>query len=278
MTAAEQGGASVLGMDEATVRRREYVKKFLEEHIYPNERLFGGLEHNDPEAEAKMKELQQITKKDGYWAPHLVAEAGGMGIGFLPYAYMNEVIGRSAYAPRAFGSQAPDSGNAEILHQYGSAELQERFLKPLVNGDVRSCFSMTEPDVSGADPTGLETTAVRDGDEWVINGRKWFFSGARGAAFAIVMCVTEPDAPPHSRMSQIVVPTDTPGFNIEKQVEVWGDKDATPPDLTMATRASRSATSWANPAAASSSPSDDLVPGASTTACAPSARPSAPST
>src|SRR5690606_598866 len=110
----------------------------------------------------------------GYWAPHLPAEADGMGIGFLPYAYMNEIIGRSQYAPRAFGSQAPDSGNAEILYQFGSDDLKERFLKPLVAGDVRSCFSMTEPDVSGADPTGLQTTAVRDGDEWVINGRKWF--------------------------------------------------------------------------------------------------------
>jgi alkylation response protein AidB-like acyl-CoA dehydrogenase len=152
-----------------------------------------------------------------------------MGIGFLTYAYMNEIIGRSLVASRPFGSQAPDSGNAEILHQFGSPEIKERFLKPLVAGDVRSCFSMTEPAVSGADPTGLQTTAVREGDEWVINGRKWFSSGAYGAAFAIVMCVTDPDAPAHSRMSQIVVPTDTPGFKIERRVEVWGEEDSNHP-------------------------------------------------
>src|SRR5205814_6710975 len=127
------------------------------------------------------------------------------------------------------GSQAPDSGNAEILWQYGSPELKERFLKPLVNGDVRSCFSMTEPAVSGADPTGLQTRAVREGDEWVINGRKWFSSGADGAAFAIVMCQTDPDAPAHSRYSQIVVPTDTPGFIIERKPLVWGDPDSNHP-------------------------------------------------
>jgi alkylation response protein AidB-like acyl-CoA dehydrogenase len=218
-------------MDPESIERREYVKNFLEEHIYPNERMLSGLEHNEPEAQEFMKGLQEKNKAAGYWAPHRPAAAGGMGIGFLPYAYMNEIIGRSAYAPRAFGSQAPDSGNAEILYQFGSDELKEKYLKPLVAGEVRSCFSLTEPDVSGADPTGLQTTAVRDGDEWVINGRKWFSSGAIGASFAIVMCVTEPDAPPHGRMSQIVVPTDTPGFKIEKIIEVWGEKDSNHPQI-----------------------------------------------
>jgi alkylation response protein AidB-like acyl-CoA dehydrogenase len=230
-TAEQTSNDTVLGMDPESIERREYVKNFLEEHIYPNERMLSGLEHNEPEAQEFMKGLQEKNKAAGYWAPHLPAAAGGMGIGFLPYAYMNEIIGRSAYAPRAFGSQAPDSGNAEILYQFGSDELKEKYLKPLVAGEVRSCFSMTEPDVSGADPTGLQTTAVRDGDEWVINGRKWFSSGAIGASFAIVMCVTEPDAPPHGRMSQIVVPTDTPGFKIEKIIEVWGEKDSNHPQI-----------------------------------------------
>lgn len=199
---------------------RAKVKAFMEEYIYPNEPLF---HRGGPEAEALMKDLQARVKAMGMWAPHLPKEAGGMGIGFLPYVYMNEILGRSPYAPRAFGSQAPDSGNAEILWQFGTPEQKERWLKPLVAGEIRSCFSMTEPEVSGADPTGLQTTAVRDGDEWVINGHKWFTSGAIGASFAIVMCVTEPDAPPHRRMSQIIVPTDTPGFEIVRAVPVMGE-------------------------------------------------------
>ncbi len=201
---------------------RAKVKAFMEEHIYPNEPLF---HRGGPEAEALMKHLQARVKAMGMWAPHLPKEAGGMGIGFLPYVYMNEILGRSPYAPRAFGSQAPDSGNAEILWQFGTPEQKERWLKPLVAGEIRSCFSMTEPEVSGADPTGLQTTAVRDGDEWVINGHKWFTSGAIGAAFAIVMCVTEPQAPPHRRMSQIIVPTDTAGFEIVRAVPVMGETE-----------------------------------------------------
>jgi alkylation response protein AidB-like acyl-CoA dehydrogenase len=217
---------SVLQLSPETQERRRVVQEFMEQNIYPNEPIF---QHGGPQAEALMKDLQARTKAMGYWAPHLPKEAGGMGIGFLPYAYLNEIIGRSAYAPRAFGSQAPDSGNAEILHQYGTAEQKERWLKPLVNGDIRSCFSMTEPAVSGADPTGLQTTAVREGDEFVINGRKWFSSGAIGATFAIVMCVTDPDQPAHSRMSQVIVPTDTPGFTIERRVEVWGEPESNHP-------------------------------------------------
>jgi acyl-CoA dehydrogenase len=198
---------------------RAQVKAFLDEHVIPNENAF----EDGAESEALMKDLQSRTKAMGMWAPHLPKEGGGMGIGFLPYAYINEILGRSPYAPRAFGAQAPDSGNAEILHQFGTPEQKERWMKPLVNGDVRSCFSMTEPEVSGADPTGLRTRAVRDGDEWVINGHKWFTSGAIGASFAIVMAVTDPDAEPHRRMSQIIVPTDTPGFNIIRPVPVMGE-------------------------------------------------------
>jgi acyl-CoA dehydrogenase len=172
---------NVLIMSDETRERCAYVRKFMEEHIYPNEHV---LSRRTDEAAALMKKLQGINKANGYWAPHLPKEAGGMGIGFLTYAYMNEIIGSSLVASPAFGSQAPDSGNAEILHQYGSPEIKERFLKPLVAGDIRSCFSMTEPAVSGADPTGLQTTAVREGDEFVINGRKWFSSD-------------EPDHRPH---------------------------------------------------------------------------------
>ncbi len=217
---------NVLVMSEETKERTAYVRKFMEEYIYPNEYL---LSKGSPEAQALMSDLKAMNKKAGYWAPHLPKEAGGMGIGFLTYAYMNEIIGSSLVASPAFGSQAPDSGNAEILWQYGSPEQHEKYLKPLVAGEIRSCFSMTEPAVSGADPTGLQTTATRDGDEWVIQGRKWFSSGAIGETFAVVMAVTDPDQPPHSRMSQILVPTDSPGFKIERKVEVWGEEDSNHP-------------------------------------------------
>ncbi|MDO8615722.1 MAG: acyl-CoA dehydrogenase family protein [Dehalococcoidia bacterium] len=201
---------------------RQKVKTFMDEHIYPNEPLILEEDHQ-PERERLMLDLQARTKAMGMWAPHLPAEAGGMGIGFMKYVYMNEILGRSPIAPRAFGAQAPDSGNAEILWQFGTPQQKETWLKPLVEGQIRSCFSMTEPDVSGADPTGLQTRAVRDGDEWVINGHKWFTSGAYGASFAIVMCVSDPDSPPHRRMSQIIVPTDAPGFEIARAVPVMGE-------------------------------------------------------
>jgi Acyl-CoA dehydrogenases len=200
---------------------RKNVRVFMDEHIYPNEEA---LEEAPPEqAESLIRDLQSRTKKMGYWAPHLPKEAGGMGIGFMPYVYMNEILGRSYLAPRAFGSQAPDSGNAEILWQFGSDEQKAQWLKPLVNGDIRSCFSMTEPEVSGADPTGLQTRAARDGDDWVINGHKWFTSGAIGATFAIVMCVSDPDGDVHRRMSQIIVPLQTPGVEIVRSVPVMGE-------------------------------------------------------
>ncbi len=201
---------------------RAKVKQFVDEKVIPNEPTL--FEHG-PAAVALMKDLQAQTKAMGMWALFIGPEAGGTGKGFLPYAFINEILGRSPYAPRAFGSAAPDTGNAEILHMFGTPDQKERFMKPLVAGDIRSCFSMTEPEVSGADPTGLRTRAVRDGDEWVINGHKWFTSGAIGASFAIVMAVTDPDAESHRRMSQILVPTDTPGFNIIRPVPVMGETD-----------------------------------------------------
>jgi alkylation response protein AidB-like acyl-CoA dehydrogenase len=200
---------------------RSNVRAFMDEHVYPNQEIS---EEGPPEqTESLIHDLQSRTKKMGYWAPHLPKEAGGMGIGFMPYVYMNEILGRSYLAPRAFGSQAPDSGNAEILWQFGTGEQKAQWLRPLVNGDIRSCFSMTEPEVSGADPTGLQTRAARDGDDWVINGHKWFTSGAIGATFAIVMCVSDPVADAHRRMSQIIVPLQTPGIDIVRSVPVMGE-------------------------------------------------------
>jgi alkylation response protein AidB-like acyl-CoA dehydrogenase len=190
---------------------RERYRSFMDEHVYPNEPAF---DREDEAANALVRELRGKAKAAGLWAPHVGPDAGGTGSGFLAYAYLNEVIGRALWGQLVFGCQAPDAGNAEILHLYGTEEQQERWLRPLVAGDVRSFFSMTEPEVSGADPTGLRTTAVRDGDEWVVDGHKWFSSGAEGAAFGIVMAVTEPDEQPHRRMSQIVVPADAPGVEI----------------------------------------------------------------
>ncbi|MCC7363837.1 MAG: acyl-CoA dehydrogenase family protein [Dehalococcoidia bacterium] len=205
---------------------RNRVKAFMAFDIYPNEAFFHENHARRTKAgQERMKDLQAKTKAMGMWAPHLPKEAGGMGIGFMPYVYMNEILGRSGIAPLAFGSQAPDSGNAEILFQFGTKDLQDRYMKPLVNGDIWSSYSMTEPAVSGADPTGLQTTATRDGDEWVINGRKWFTSQGEGATFAIAMVATELDQPPHKRFSQIVVPCDTPGFNIVRPVPVMGETD-----------------------------------------------------
>ena len=200
---------------------RARTRAFMEEHIYPNERLF---QRGGPEADELMKELKKKVKALGMWAPHMPKEAGGMGIGFFKYVFMNEILGRSYWAPFAFGCQAPDAGNAEILWLFGTEEQKERYLRPLVDGEVYSCFSMTEPDTAGSDPTLLRTRAVRDGDEWVINGHKWFTSGAGRAAFAIVMAVTDPDASSHRRASMIIVPAGTPGFKIVRPIPVMGEE------------------------------------------------------
>jgi alkylation response protein AidB-like acyl-CoA dehydrogenase len=188
----------------------------MEEYVYPNERA---LHADDAEL---IRSLQAKAKEQGLWAPHVPPEAGGTGQGFLAYAHLNEEIGRSTYAQLVFGCQAPDAGNAEILHLFGADEQKERWLKPLVAGEIRSFFSMTEPEVPGSDPTTLRTKAVRDGDEWVIDGHKWFSSGADGAAFGIVMAVTDPEAEPHRRASQIVVPADTRGVEIVGPTPVFG--------------------------------------------------------
>src|SRR5918993_773056 len=199
--------------------RRAQVRAFMEEHVYPNE---AALAREDESSDTLIAELRAKARAAGIWAPHLPEEAGGSGSGFMEYALLNEEIGRSMWAQLVFNCQAPDAGNGEILHLFGTDEQKERFLRPLVEGTARSFFSMTEPEVSGADPTDLRTTAVLDGDDWVIDGHKWFSSSAEGAAFGIVMAVTDPDAPPHRRMSQIIVPTDTPGYELVRPIPVMG--------------------------------------------------------
>ncbi|HZE63120.1 MAG TPA: acyl-CoA dehydrogenase family protein [Pyrinomonadaceae bacterium] len=192
---------------------------FMDEFVYPNESKL--IEDEGLPADLE-RELQQKVKALELWAPHLPREWGGMGIGFIGQALINEIAGRSVIAPRLFGNAAPDAGNAELLLIAATPEQKEKYLRPLAAGEVRSCFAMTEPEVAGSDPTGLRTTAVRDGDEWVINGHKWFASGAIGSAFAIVMAVTDTTAGAHHRASMILVPTGTPGFNIVRSVPVMG--------------------------------------------------------
>lgn len=199
---------------------RERYRAFMEEHVYPNEEA---LAREDDAAESLIVDLRARAKAEGLWAPHLPPEAGGTGHGFLAYANLNEEIGRVTWAQLIFNCQAPDAGNGEILFLYGTDAQKRRWLTPLVAGEARSFFSMTEPEVSGADPTGLKTTAVLDGDEWVIDGRKWFSTGAEGAAFGIVMAVTDPDAEVHRKMSQIIVPADAKGIEIEA-VPVFGHR------------------------------------------------------
>ena len=201
------------------------LERFLEEHVYPAERVYEQQVHasGDPHFEPPvMREMRAKAKALGLWNLFFPDREYGAGLTNLEYAPLCEIMGRSPLAPRAFNCAAPDTGHMEILAEFGTPEQKQRWLQPLLEGEIRSCFSMTEPEVSGADPTGLRTSAVRDGDEYVINGHKWYTSGAIGARFAIVMAVTDPGAPPHARASQIIVPTDTPGFHLVRAVSVMG--------------------------------------------------------
>ena len=201
--------------------RLEQVRAFMHGRVMPNE---AALDREDDAADALVAELRAEVKAAGLWAPHVPSDAGGTGTGFLDYAYLNEQIGRTLWGQLVFGCQAPDAGNAEILHLFGTDEQKERWLFPLVAGDIRSFFSMTEPEVPGSDPTTLRTRAVRDGDDYVIDGHKWFSSGAEGAAFGIVMAVTDPTADPHLRASQIIVPADTPGVDVVRAIPTMGHR------------------------------------------------------
>ena len=202
------------------------VERFVREEVEPAESIAGeqvlasGNPHHEPQI---LWELKEKARSVGLWNLFLPDEEYGAGLTNLEYAPLCEVMGRSPMlAPRVFNCAAPDTGNMEILAEFGSEEQRKRWLAPLLAGKIRSCFSMTEPDVAGSDPTGLQTRAERDGDEYVINGHKWFTSGAIGAKFAIVMTITDPDAPSHARASQIIVPTDTAGFNLIRPISVMG--------------------------------------------------------
>lgn len=204
---------------------RERVSAFMDGYVYPAEQealaqvnLVGPGRPYPP----ILIELRRRAKEEGLWNLFMPDERYGAGLTNWEYGMLCEIMGRSPVAPAVFNCSAPDTGNMEILAEFGTEEQKRQWLEPLLAGEIRSCFSMTEPETAGSDPTLLQTRAVREGDEYVINGHKWFTSGAVGASVAIAMVVTNPDAAAHLRASQILVPTDTPGFRLVRSVPVMG--------------------------------------------------------
>ena len=198
------------------------IRKFVEEEIIPLERPF--LDHDYETLIPQLEKTRQKAKSLGLWLPQIPQEYGGMGLSLVEHGYVSEVLGRSLLGHYGFNCQAPDAGNMEILIEHGTPEQKERFLMPLLRGEIRSCFSMVEPENPGSNPTWMSTTAVKDGSDYIITGHKWFASAADGAAFAVVMAITNPEASRHHRASQIIVPTDTPGFRRVQNTSVMGER------------------------------------------------------
>jgi acyl-CoA dehydrogenase len=209
--------------------RLDWAERFVREECEAMDLLFpgGGAPYDvgDAAARAHLAPLREAVKEQGLWACHLPPELGGRGYGQLKLALLNEILGRSHWAPTVFGTAAPDTGNAEILALFGSDEQKQRYLQPLLDGEIVSCFSMTEPQ-GGSDPLEFTTSARRDGDEWVIDGEKWFSSNARYASFFIVLAVTDPEAEPHRRMSQLIVPAEARGLEIVRNVATFAESEA----------------------------------------------------
>ena len=202
----------------------DWIDQFLTEKVEPIDLVFPGLSYHPLEGKLRdlVDPLKQEVRDQGLWACHLGADLGGPGYGQLKLALMNEKLGRSSWAPIIFGTQAPDTGNAEIIAHYGTDEQKERYLQPLLNGELFSSYSMTEPQ-GGSDPTRFTCRAEKDGDEWVINGWKFFSSNAKTSSFLIVMVVTNPEVSAYQGMSMFLVPTDTPGVNIVRNVGLMGE-------------------------------------------------------
>jgi acyl-CoA dehydrogenase len=221
-------------LDERINDIRMRTAEIINDDILPNEtKLWNFRRGGDTISDVEKKEARELrediksrVRKAGLWAPHLPQEYGGMGLDFLAHAYMNEVLAYAIGAASLFGVVAPNSGNQKILVKYGTEEQKRKWLMPLIDGTMESGFSMTEPHNPGSDPRSLDTTAVRDGDDWVINGHKWFTSNGIAADFFIVMCravdPTGEKASPQGQMSQIIVPTDTPGVHIVRGIGIWG--------------------------------------------------------
>ena len=199
-----------------------WAEAFVRDEVIPLETL--DLAHDD--LLRLVAPLQDEVRAQGLWAGHLTPELGGQGFGQVKLALLHEILGRCLYAPLVFGNNAPDSGNAELLALGSiSEEQRERWLRPLLAGTLRSAFSMTEPGAAGSDPTLLRTRARRDGDEWVIDGHKWFTSNGSIADFLLVMAVTDPDAPPQAGASILIVPADTPGVTVVRDVATLDHPD-----------------------------------------------------
>ncbi len=198
-------------------------RAFLEKYIIPLEQgaIYGSFRTHLPALQA----LRTKAKEDGLFAPHLPVSHGGLGLSLVEFASISEVLGTSPLGHYVFNCNAPDIGNMELMHQFASPYLQEKYLRPLERGEIRSCFAMTEPDHAGSNPVHMSTTAVREGDEYVINGHKWFTSSADGASFTIVMAVTNPLAEnKYERASMIVVPLDNPGYRMIRNIPIMGDE------------------------------------------------------
>ncbi|MEZ4549317.1 MAG: acyl-CoA dehydrogenase family protein [Desulfobacterales bacterium] len=198
----------------------EMVDEFVEKELIPLEPELAGAGFR--EMLPKIREKQKKVRQMELWAPNFPKDCGGLGLSLVEHGLLSEALGRTPLGHFVFWCQAPDAGNVEILHLHGTEEQKEKYLKPLVAGDIRSCFSMTEVDMPGSNPVLLETTAVKDGNDYVINGHKWYTSSADGADFAIVMAVTNPEAPDYMQASMIIVPTDAPGFNLVRNIPVMG--------------------------------------------------------
>lgn len=207
-------------LSEKTATMLSMVDEFVAKELLPLEPQLLNDELTEllPELEERRRKVKQM----GLWAPCHPEELGGMGLGLVDFGLVSEALGRSPLGHFVFGCQAPDAGNVEILHQYGTPEQRQAYLEPVVAGEIRSCFAMTEPEMPGSNPVMMETSAVVDGDDYVINGQKWYTTAADGASFAVVMAVTHPDALPHLRASMLIVPTDTPGFDRVRNIRVMG--------------------------------------------------------
>lgn len=210
--------------DEAFQKELDWIDEFVRNEVEPLDLLLDS-PYNvaDPVRNRLVRPLQDRVRERKLWACHLGPELGGQGFGQMKLALMNEILGRSSFAPSVFGCQAPDSGNAEILAQYGTEDQKQRYLHPLLANEIVSCFAMTEPQ-GGSDPRNFTTRAARDGDDWVISGRKWFASNANYASFFITMAVTDPDVSAYKGMSMFIVPAGTPGLTILRDVHLAGRK------------------------------------------------------
>lgn len=198
----------------------EMMDEFVEKEIIPIEKEF--IHNPFHEMLPLIEEKRNMVKGMELWAPPHPMEYGGMGLDLMEFALVSESLGRSPLGHFIFGCHAPDAGNIEILHLHGTKEQKEKYLGPLVEGKIRSCFSMTEVEMPGSNPIMLETTAVKDGDEYVINGQKWYTTAADGAEFTIVMAVTNPEAHPYAQASMIIVPNDAKGFNLVRNISIMG--------------------------------------------------------